>query len=285
MDLVEKYRPKTYEEFIGDKEVLKTVEEYVSNNIPVILYGKPGVGKTTMAYLIAKKLNLTVHETNASDQRRTEDLRELEKNMTRKGFEKSLFLIDEIDGMQTETIFQEKIEKMVKNSVHPVVLTANDNMKISLPLKRHCKLVEIKITPFYLQRICDRIKYIAEKEGLKPNFRKVSLDIRSCLNTVFENSDIYEEEKNSFEKITLIFKENKIEPILDLKKNDKTFYWVLDNIPNFYFGLDVYRAMKTLEIASQSGDINLLECLPTSKKGSAKYPYFLRRRSSDGSNR
>ena len=60
--LAEKMRPTCFEDYIGQKHlvgqdaVLKKVVE--SGHIPsMIFWGPPGVGKTTLAYLIAKKVD------------------------------------------------------------------------------------------------------------------------------------------------------------------------------------------------------------------------------------
>ncbi len=281
MELTEKYRPQKYADFIGDPKLLPLLEEYVFNEIPVILVGKPGIGKTTSVYLVAKKLGYRVIETNASDKRTKEDLQDLEKSLVGKSLEKVVFLIEEIDGMQKD---QKYLVDIIKKSNHPVVLTANDTMKVSLKLKKNCKLVLVTITNRYLQAICDRMKYIGEQEGLKPNFLGVSFDIRGSINTVFEGSQGYDVESSDWDKISNIFKTKKIERIKNNRGKDTTLYWVLDNIPNFYFGLDVYKAIKILEIVTKTGNIDLLKCLPTTNKGTVKYPYFLRKRSKNGFN-
>ena len=52
----EKYRPKSFEEVKGQDEIVKRVEAFVKKkNMPHLLFAGPaGVGKTTLALVIAK---------------------------------------------------------------------------------------------------------------------------------------------------------------------------------------------------------------------------------------
>jgi len=53
----EKYRPKDFSEIKGQKEIVKRINAFVDlQNIPHLLFtGPAGVGKTTLALVIAKK--------------------------------------------------------------------------------------------------------------------------------------------------------------------------------------------------------------------------------------
>lgn len=44
---VEKYRPKTLDDYIGNDHIKSKVKQYIETNDPphLLLYGKPGVGK------------------------------------------------------------------------------------------------------------------------------------------------------------------------------------------------------------------------------------------------
>jgi replication factor C small subunit len=72
----EKYRPKEFEDMVGQEEILKRVKSLTaSNNIPHFLFAGPaGTGKSTLALIVVKKLfgeswRENYLELNASDER------------------------------------------------------------------------------------------------------------------------------------------------------------------------------------------------------------------------
>ena len=54
----EKYRPKTFEEVVGQNQIVARVKAFVeAKNLPHLLFSGPaGVGKTTLALVIAKAM-------------------------------------------------------------------------------------------------------------------------------------------------------------------------------------------------------------------------------------
>ena len=55
---IEKYRPKTLNDIVGQSSVVETLEHYVeTKNIPnLIFYGKRGVGKTSAIHSMCRDL-------------------------------------------------------------------------------------------------------------------------------------------------------------------------------------------------------------------------------------
>ena len=265
MNLAEKYRPTCYSEFIGDKTVLETLESYVLNDIPAVLVGSPGIGKTTAVYLVAKKLGYSVTESNASDQRKTVELKELKRMVGMTPLFKTLYLLDEVDGVENKNLLLE----VIKASRNPIVMTANDSNKLSLAFKKQCKVIEVELKKQYLYDIVKRMKEIAEKEKLNVTYDRVTTDIRSSINATFYDASKYTPEPNHFEKVNKVFKEGSVEDI--------PLIWLVDNVTNFYYGTDVYVVMKTLALVAETGDTSLLSLLPRARKGSPRFPYYLRR--------
>ena len=57
--LVEKYRPKTLNNYVGNENIKKSISAYLNQNDiqNFIFYGPAGTGKTTLAKLIVNKLD------------------------------------------------------------------------------------------------------------------------------------------------------------------------------------------------------------------------------------
>ena len=68
--LAEKLRPKTLNEFVGQEHLVgkdKPIRVAIEKKLPMsfILWGPPGVGKTTLAKIYASELNLEITEMSA----------------------------------------------------------------------------------------------------------------------------------------------------------------------------------------------------------------------------
>ncbi|MCL2311651.1 MAG: Holliday junction branch migration DNA helicase RuvB [Firmicutes bacterium] len=92
-------RPKRLSEYIGQAKVKENLEIFISASKirndtldHVLLYGPPGLGKTTLAMIIANELNTTIKITSGPAIERPGDLASILTNMQ----SKSVLFIDEI---------------------------------------------------------------------------------------------------------------------------------------------------------------------------------------------
>ena len=99
--LADKVRPKTFSEIIGNNQLLETLKLMLDQDrmVSLILYGPTGVGKTTIADIIADKYPLNHFRFNAST-----DNKALLKQIieTVKLYHSVILIIDEIHRMNRD---------------------------------------------------------------------------------------------------------------------------------------------------------------------------------------
>lgn len=203
---IEKYRPETLGELMGQDNIVKTVKQFINNDdLPHLLfYGIAGTGKTSCALAISKilyqndNIKQAVLELNASDQRGIDFVRTNIKNFaeTRIPFSENkikLIILDEADNMTKDAQFALRgvIEKYSKNV--RFCLICNYASKLIPAIQSRCTRFRFK--PLKKELIIDRIKSIAEKEGVDMNDDGLDAlinigqgDMRKIINTLQSTS-------------------------------------------------------------------------------------------------
>ena len=150
MDLVEKYRPRTLSEVRGNHKAVEELRKWALNwpaeKTAALLYGNPGIGKTSSAVALANDMGWQVLELNASDKRTQGAINvtagAASRNASLQNAQK-LILLDEIDNLHgnSDRGGAKAVTELVKKTREPVILTANDLYGVSSTLRGHCKLV------------------------------------------------------------------------------------------------------------------------------------------------
>lgn len=182
----EKYRPKDFCDVIGLPVQLE--DQDLNNLTHLLMIGKPGIGKTTCARIIADKLEADFLELNASDDRGIAVIRQKVKIFARKAsFGRKVILLDESDGItpDAQNSLRSIMESCSKSTLF--ILTANYLKKIIEPIRSRCIVIEFpnpekECIIERLGKICDKEGYSYEKDDLKFITGLTYPDIRKAIN-------------------------------------------------------------------------------------------------------
>ena len=144
---VEKYRPTTLDTYIGNEHLKSKVEVYLeSGDLPhLLLFGKAGTGKTTLAKLLVKNINCDYLYINASDERKLEMVRDKVKNFASTiGFsDLKVIILDECDYItpNAQAALRNLMETFSKHC--RFILTCNFVERIIDPIQSRCQSFQI----------------------------------------------------------------------------------------------------------------------------------------------
>ena len=172
---VEKYRPTTLDTYIGNEHLKSKVKVYLeSGDLPhLLLFGKAGTGKTTLAKLLVKNINCDYLYINASDERKLEMVRDKVKNFASTiGFsDLKVIILDEADY------------------ITPASHAALRNLMETF--SKHCRFI---LTCNYVERIIDPIQSRCQSfQIIPPDRKQVAVHMSNILqseNVTSDNKDI-----------------------------------------------------------------------------------------------
>ncbi len=141
--LAEQLRPATLDDYLGQQHLVgegailrKAIE---SGNIPsMILWGPPGVGKTTLAYIISQQLKREFYTLSAVSSG-VKDVREVIKQ-AKYGFGQAILFIDEIHRFSKSQ--QDSLLGAVEKGVVTLIgaTTENPSFEVISPLLSRCQV-------------------------------------------------------------------------------------------------------------------------------------------------
>ena len=173
---VERYRPKTLDEIVGQDEIVERLKAYRdSRNMPHLLFAGPaGTGKTTSAMALARDMfgedwRQNYYETNASDERGIDVVRTKLKDIARLApFGDTPFKIvflDEADNLTADAQAALRRTMETYSRTSRFILSANYSSRLIEPIQSRCAVFRFR--PLKPEAIREYLGRIAKAEKLK----------------------------------------------------------------------------------------------------------------------
>jgi replication factor C large subunit len=172
---------------------------WTNKSKPLLIYGKPGIGKTSSAYALANDMGWEVIELNASDQRtaavieRIAGIGSTTASLTGSG--RKLIVLDEADNLQgtADRGGAKAIIECIRKTQQPMILIANDLYGLSPELRFRCEPVQFKAIP--ARSIGPRLRYLCASEkitcsdaAIRSIAESAEGDIRSAVNMLYASA-------------------------------------------------------------------------------------------------
>ena len=166
---VERYRPKDLSTYVGNEQLKTKVQRFLDDgNVPhLLLYGRAGGGKTTLAKIIINSVECDYLYINASDERNIDLVRDKLKAFASSiGFKPmKIVILDEADYLNVNSAQPALRNLMETFSYHcRFILTCNYVEKIIEPIRSRCQAY--KIIPPSKKEVAVHVRKILEVENI-----------------------------------------------------------------------------------------------------------------------
>ena len=257
-------RPKNIDEVIGQKHLLgenKVIRNMVNNNklFSMILYGKPGIGKTSIAISIVNTLNIKYRLLNAViNNKKDFDIVIEEAKM----FGGMVIIMDEIHRLNKDK--QDLLLPYLESGLITLIgmTTSNPYHKINPAIRSRCQIFELKELEYddVLEGLHKAIKSeylknikINDKE-LETIARMSSGDLRYAYNLL----EVAYYSTNDFNITEKTLKNINAKPIFFHDKNEDGHYDVISAFQKSIRGSDVNAALHYAARLIEAEDLDIL---------------------------
>ncbi len=177
-----KYRPKKFEEVVGQQAVTNTLKNAIAKDHlaqALLFTGPRGVGKTTCARILAKEINkaeglsadedfaFNIFELDAASNNSVDDIRNLieQVRIPPQVGKYKVYIIDEVHMLSAQA-FNAFLKTLEEPPAHAIfILATTEKHKIIPTILSRCQIYDFKrISAFDIK---EHLKKIVEKEGLE----------------------------------------------------------------------------------------------------------------------
>lgn len=176
-----KYRPHNFEDVVGQSSITNTLEQAIKNNqLPqaLLFCGPRGVGKTTCARILARKINeengiesdedfaFNIFELDAASNNSVDDIRNLidQVRIVPQIGKYRVYIIDEVHMLSTAA-FNAFLKTLEEPPAHATfILATTEKHKIIPTILSRCQIYDFK--RINVEDIKNHLKNVAEKENV-----------------------------------------------------------------------------------------------------------------------
>ena len=270
---VEKYRPKRLKDVVGNSSAVNTLVKWVEEwrrgkpeKKAILLYGPPGVGKTSVAYALANELGYDYIELNASDTRTYSIINRIvgsastTSTLSQEAMGRKLIILDEVEGIHGKYDFGglKALRNWIKKTEQPIILIANDPWALPREFRDLVLMVGFKKIP--TRTIVKVLKEICMREGIKTSEKVLQIiatnangDLRAAINDLqalaqgketlemhdIELLNLRDSQIKIFDVLIRILKTRYIGRALEAVQEaeedpERILRWLVENVPKEY---------------------------------------------------
>ncbi|MEN8703109.1 MAG: DNA polymerase III subunit gamma/tau [Polaribacter sp.] len=293
-----KYRPQNFEDVVGQQAITNTLENAIKNNHlaqALLFTGPRGVGKTSCARILAKKINqqevesseeedfaFNIFELDAASNNSVDDIRSLtdQVRIPPQTGKYKVYIIDEVH-MLSQAAFNAFLKTLEEPPAHAIfILATTEKHKIIPTILSRCQIFDFKRIGVldaknYLKTISEKENITADDDALHIIAQKADGAMRDALSifdrvvsfsgkeltreAVTENLNVLDYE--TYFNMTSLLLENKIPDVLN------AFNTILSKgFEGHHFINGLASHFRDLLVAKDKATVALLEVGDTTKK-------------------